>query len=156
MIDVHAHYLPPRYREALLAAGIEHHDGMPAIPSWSLDGALATMDALGIAVALLSVSSPGVAIGGDTVGLARHVNDVAAEVMAAHPARFGAFASLPLPDTACTSATRRSTRCWPNCTDARPWCSCTRRRRRAGTACPWADPGPCWSSRSTRPVPSRT
>lgn len=46
MIDVHAHYLPPRYREALLAAGIEHPDGMPAIPSWSLDGALATMDAL--------------------------------------------------------------------------------------------------------------
>jgi len=98
MIDVHAHYLTPRYRDALLAAGIEHPDGMPAIPRWSVESALTTMDSLGIDVALLSVSSPGVAFGDGTVDLARHVNDVAAAVMADHPTRFGAFASLPLPD----------------------------------------------------------
>lgn len=109
MIDVHAHYLPPRYREALVAAGIEHPDGMPAIPHWSVDDALRVMDTLGIDVAMLSVSSPGIAFGNDPAGadavaVARHVNDVAAETMAAHPTRFGAFASLPVLDAAAAVA----------------------------------------------------
>ena len=99
-IDVHAHFLPDAYRRAGLAAGITKPDGMPAWPAWDPAGALATMDRLGVASAVLSVSSPGVNFGNDAaaVSLARAVNEAGAELVALHPARFGLFASLPLPD----------------------------------------------------------
>ena len=102
LIDVHAHFLPPVYREALAAAGIDRPDGMPRTPDWSADEHVAVMDRLGIDVAVLSVSSPGVHFGAglaasDAEALARQVNDVAAATVVAHPGRFGAFASLPLP-----------------------------------------------------------
>lgn len=57
MIDVHTHYLPDAYRAALLTAGHERPDGMPAIPSWSANEHIAMMDRLGIRAAMLSVSS---------------------------------------------------------------------------------------------------
>ncbi len=103
MIDVHAHFLPVEYREALAAAGIDQPDGFPRVPGWSADDHVAVMDRLGIDVAVLSVSSPGVRFGegataSDAIGLARHVNDVAATTIADHPGRFGAFASIPLGD----------------------------------------------------------
>jgi hypothetical protein len=31
-VDVHAHFLSPRYREALQRAGIDHPDGFPFVP----------------------------------------------------------------------------------------------------------------------------
>jgi predicted TIM-barrel fold metal-dependent hydrolase len=99
-IDVHAHYLPDAYRRAGLAAGIARPDGMPAWPAWDPAAALATMDRLGVASAVLSVSSPGVNFGNDAAAatLARAVNEAGAGLVALHPARFGLFASLPLPD----------------------------------------------------------
>src|SRR5882757_629940 len=99
-IDVHAHFLPPFYREALIAAGHEHPDGGAAIPAWDEQRALDTMDSLGIDTAVLSISSPGVHFGDDRAAaeLARRVNDEAARLVAEHPGRFGFFASLPLPD----------------------------------------------------------
>ncbi|OLR92901.1 amidohydrolase family protein [Actinokineospora bangkokensis] len=99
-IDVHAHYLTPRLRAAMEAAGHSRPDGMPAIPEWTPQLALSTMDGTGVATALLSVSSPGVHFGDDAQAreLARAVNDEGAEVVAAHPGRFGLLASLPLPD----------------------------------------------------------
>ena len=101
LIDVHAHFLPPHYREALTAAGIDQPDGFPRVPSWSAEDHVAVMDRVGIDAAVLSVSSPGVQFGegisaSDAVALARHVNDVAAETISGHPGRFGAFASLPM------------------------------------------------------------
>ena len=48
-IDVHAHYLPARYREALVAAGVTQPDGMPQIPAWSAEEHVGVMDRLGIA-----------------------------------------------------------------------------------------------------------
>jgi predicted TIM-barrel fold metal-dependent hydrolase len=99
-IDVHAHFVPPAYREAAVAAGHSRPDGMPALPEWSPELALETMDALGIAAACLSVSSPGIWFGdaGAAAKLARAVNDSAAELARKYPDRFGFFASLPLPD----------------------------------------------------------
>jgi 6-methylsalicylate decarboxylase len=99
-IDVHAHYVTPRLRAAMLAAGHDHPDGMPAIPEWTTETALSTMEQTGIAAMLLSVSSPGVHFGDDAAAreLARAVNDDGAEIVAAHPRRFGLLASLPLPD----------------------------------------------------------
>ncbi|WP_312038359.1 amidohydrolase family protein [Streptomyces galbus] len=99
-VDVHAHSLTPSLRGAMIAAGHDRPDGMPAIPDWSAPDALALMDATGVAVSMLSVSSPGVHLGDTarTVALARTVNDEGAALVAAHPDRFGLFASLPLPD----------------------------------------------------------
>jgi predicted TIM-barrel fold metal-dependent hydrolase len=100
LIDVHAHFIPDHYRQALIAAGHTQPDGMPAIPAWSADGMLETMERIGIDTAILSVSSPGVHFGDDAAAakLARSVNEEGTRQKAAHPERFGLFASLPLPD----------------------------------------------------------
>ncbi len=99
-IDVHAHFLPEFYSAALREAGQKKPDGMPAIPEWSEEGALGMMDGLGIAASILSVSSPGVHFGDDTVAheLAVRTNEEAARLQRAHPSRFGWFASTSLPN----------------------------------------------------------
>ncbi|MGW4125222.1 amidohydrolase family protein [Nocardia sp. NPDC004711] len=99
-IDVHAHFLPQRYRTAYQQLGMSGPDGLSAWPQWSVGQALTTMDELGVDVAILSVSSPGVHFGDDRAAtvLARGVNEDAAALAAGHPGRFGFFASLPLPD----------------------------------------------------------
>ncbi|MGQ4432595.1 amidohydrolase family protein [Streptomyces sp. SAS_260] len=99
-IDVHAHFFTARLRAAMEDAGITQPDGMPAIPDWDPKSALRHMDEVGIQTAMLSVSSPGIDFGTpDAVReLARNVNDEGAELVRAHPGRFGLMASLPLPD----------------------------------------------------------
>ena len=99
-IDVHHHYLPTFYREALVQAGHSRPDGIAAIPDWSEASALATMDRLGIHKAFLSISSPGVHFGDAAAAraLARRVNEEGARLKRAHPDRLGFFASVPLPD----------------------------------------------------------
>lgn len=100
-IDVHAHFLPPVYRDALARAGAEAVDGMP-IPDWTPERALAIMDEIGVAGAVLSVSSPHVSFlpPAAAADLCREVNDYAADLCHRHPTRFGAYAILPLPDIA--------------------------------------------------------
>lgn len=102
LVDVHAHFIPDGYRRAAIAAGHSHPDGMPGLPAWSAGEMLAMMDRIGIATAILSISSPGVHFGNDAAAraLAREVNLAGAELRNAHPDRFGFFASLPLPDVA--------------------------------------------------------
>lgn len=100
-LDVHAHHLPEPYRQALAETGHEHPDGMPEIPPWSASDHVEVLDRLGIATALLSVSSPGVHLTDDvaaTVELAREVNEAGRRAVVDHPGRFGLLASLPLPD----------------------------------------------------------
>jgi len=99
-IDVHAHYLPEKYRSALATAGHSKPSGMPGIPSWSVDQHVGMMDRLGIEASVLSISAPGLHFGDDAAarGLARYCNEEGAKAMQAHPKRFGLFASLPLPD----------------------------------------------------------
>lgn len=97
-IDVHAHFVPEGYREALAAIGLSNPDGTP-VPQWSPTAHLVEMDRLGISTAVLSLSSPGVVPFGSTAGeWARRVNDEAAAISTKHPNRFRFFASLPLPD----------------------------------------------------------
>ena len=43
-IDVHTHFVPDFYREALLEKGIDHPDGMPGIPAWSPESHLDFMN----------------------------------------------------------------------------------------------------------------
>lgn len=97
-IDVHHHMVPSSYAQWLrdrgLAAG-----GLP-IPDWSPEASLELMDARGVETAILSVSTPGVHLGNDAEARARarEVNELAAKVVHDHPARFGFFATLTLPD----------------------------------------------------------
>lgn len=101
-IDVHAHFIPEFYAQALRDAGHGKPDGMPMIPAWSAEEALGVMDRLGVRTAFLSVSSPGVHFGDDAKArdLARKVNLEGHRVVQQHAGRFGHFASLPLPDIA--------------------------------------------------------
>ena len=99
-IDVHSHYLPPGYREIAMAAMKGVPDGMPRMPDWEPESAIAMMNRQGIETAILSVSSPGVQFGNDDAArsLARSVNEFAARNARDHRGRFGTFASLPLPN----------------------------------------------------------
>ncbi|MFG2222471.1 amidohydrolase family protein [Streptomyces sp. NPDC048644] len=98
-IDVHQHLVPPVWAAALEARGLD--SGGWAVPAWSAAGALAMMDEQGIAAGVLSVTSPGVHLGGEDAearALARAVNEYGAEMAKDHPGRIGSFASVPLPD----------------------------------------------------------
>jgi predicted TIM-barrel fold metal-dependent hydrolase len=97
-IDVHVHAIPDPFKEASLQAG-QGATISGGFPAWSPESHLAFMDRHGIATAINSISQPG-AFFGDAkaaTALARMLNQQAAELIAAHPTRFGAFAVLPLP-----------------------------------------------------------
>ena len=98
IVDIHQHVIPDFYWEA------SNEDGNAAggitPPRWSLAGAIAYLDEAGIDVAVPSISTPGVHFGDDVAAraLARDVNEYLAGMKSNRPDRFGAFASLPLPD----------------------------------------------------------
>jgi 6-methylsalicylate decarboxylase len=96
-IDVHHHLSPPTY----VQAGIENHFGDGAQRNWTVEKSLADMDAAGTAVAMLSVTQPGVNFtsGEAARKLCRESNEYAAKLIADHPGRFGSFAMIPLTDT---------------------------------------------------------
>jgi 6-methylsalicylate decarboxylase len=99
-VDVHAHYLPSTYYEALRDAGVTKLDGGVPIPRWNVEDSLGMMDRCHIATQILSVSSPSVQFvrGAAAVRLARAVNEAGASYVKAHPERFGLFATMPLED----------------------------------------------------------
>jgi predicted TIM-barrel fold metal-dependent hydrolase len=96
-IDVHHHLSPPSYIQAAVA----NNFGDGAQRNWTVEKSLADMDQAGIAVAMLSVTQPGVNFtSGDTARkLCRESNEYAAKLIADHPGRFGSFAMIPLTDT---------------------------------------------------------
>src|SRR5580693_6656679 len=100
VIDFHAHFVPDFYRDAATAAGYGEPDGIPGFPAWSVDEALGMMDRNGIALAVTSVSSPGVHFGNDAAArrLARRVNEFSAGMAERYLDRFAFLAALPLPD----------------------------------------------------------
>lgn len=88
LIDVHHHILPPNAPPPLahLMAG------------WSAAGAVAEMDAAGVAA---GIAFPGQLLGSDLQqnrALARDWNEFGAQIGRDFPGRFGLFASLPLAD----------------------------------------------------------
>ncbi|TAL33159.1 MAG: amidohydrolase [Spirochaetes bacterium] len=100
-VDVHHHFIPGEYLTELKRAGITESLGR-SFPEWSVEKSLAVMDANGIQTAITSISSPGVYFGDSKFAkkLARLSNEASAKMISNHPLRFGAFASLPLPDIA--------------------------------------------------------
>jgi predicted TIM-barrel fold metal-dependent hydrolase len=97
-IDVHCHTIPDFFREAV--ARSNHVSTSGVFPEWTPQLAIDTMDRHGIAASITSVSYPGVHFGNDLEAraLARRCNEMAADMAARWPGRFGAFATLPLPD----------------------------------------------------------
>ncbi|WP_326595866.1 amidohydrolase family protein [Streptomyces sp. NBC_01803] len=104
-VDVHQHILPSFYRDLLAKARIAEVGGRP-LPDWSPEGALALMELLGTATAIVSVSTPGTGFLTDpaeAAALARRLNDHSAALADGHPGRFGFFATLPMPDAAASA-----------------------------------------------------
>ena len=86
LIDVHAHCLPPAYRNALSDAGLTTLDGGYPIPEWSAEKAIAVMEAGNIETIMLSVSSPSVGFLDERnarVRLARTINEDIAQTAVA-------------------------------------------------------------------------
>ncbi|MBY6364635.1 amidohydrolase [Rhodococcus corynebacterioides] len=100
-IDLHAHFLPPEYRAALISHGYFTVGGYPT-PQWSPEEAIDFMDRWGIQAQALSVSDPGVSFlePREARDMARYCNTYAADLIAREGQRFGAFAVLPMPDIA--------------------------------------------------------
>jgi 6-methylsalicylate decarboxylase len=102
-IDLHHHYFPPVFLEAQRDAAVRQN--RPAVLSaalagWSKARTIEAMDRHGIAIGILSISTPGPWFGNieESKRLARECNEYAAEMMRDHPGRFGLFAALPLTD----------------------------------------------------------
>ena len=95
-IDVHHHLSPPTYISASNASNF----GDPLMKNWTPEKSLQDMDRAGVAVAMLSVTTPGLNFTSGDVArkLARECNDYAARLVADHPGRFGSFAMIPLTD----------------------------------------------------------
>ena len=97
-IDVHHHFQPPEFIAYLKKLGVPWTGG-PPVPRWDIELARETMQTYGIASAVASVVP--VTYWGDTAAAAkwaRHCNDFSARIVQDDAARFGAFATLPLPD----------------------------------------------------------
>ena len=98
-IDVHHHFYPPEFRQAV--NDFTGHK-LPMVERWTPEVTLEQMDENGVSTSILSLwSIPGVWFGSDIAGMrrwARHVNDYAADMRRDHPGRFGLFAALPMPD----------------------------------------------------------
>ena len=94
-IDVHHHFFAPEY-----TASMGDNAKRPEIRDWTLARTLEEMDKHEVATAMLSLSPPGIHHGAKDANkrLARAINEHAAKLRSERPARFGHFASLPMPD----------------------------------------------------------
>lgn len=98
-IDIHHHFIPPRYRELVGADAIGRTLVSGQAPPWSPQQSIEAMDRNGVSLAVVSISAPGFQCDeGQRAALCSHCNDFAARMRTDHSGRFGSFASLPLPD----------------------------------------------------------
>jgi 6-methylsalicylate decarboxylase len=95
-IDIHHHLSPPTY----IAASNAGNFGDPLMKNWTPEKSLDDMDKAGVAVAMLSVTTPALNFtsGEAARKLARECNQYAARLVGDHPGRFGSFATVPLTD----------------------------------------------------------
>ena len=95
-IDVHYHIAPPAWADALNA----RHAMASAWNGWSVAKAVEDMDRDGVALSIVSITTPGVWFGdaAEAQKLARACNEFAAKLRADYPHRFGIFAVVPMPD----------------------------------------------------------
>ncbi|KAI8631790.1 hypothetical protein F5Y19DRAFT_422056 [Xylariaceae sp. FL1651] len=94
-VDVHHHFVPPFYAQALVDGG-----GDPSgwsIPDWTLEKDFDFNKAEKIAFTFLSITAPGAGIVplGKQAAFCRHANEYTAAICASQPTRYGFFASIP-------------------------------------------------------------
>jgi aminocarboxymuconate-semialdehyde decarboxylase len=115
-VDIHAHVVDRRYVDALVedlgltcektASGqtLFRRDGYTFLwqreEMFDIDARLGGMDALGVDMRVLSLSTPNVYEwrGARQVEMARYMNDTTAALVRRHPGRFAGLGSLPLDD----------------------------------------------------------
>ena len=97
-IDTHHHIVPDFFWQETENAHAPIGGLAPL--QWSKEASISFMDAAGIDVAVVSLSTPGVHTGDSAKAraLARRCNEFSAGLVHARPDRFGGFACLPLPD----------------------------------------------------------
>src|ERR1700676_2320146 len=97
-IDTHHHLLPDCFWQETEKAHAPVGGLAPL--RWSREASISFMDAAGIDVAVVSLSTPGVHTGDSAKArnLARRCNEFSAGLVHARPDRFAGFACLPLPD----------------------------------------------------------
>jgi predicted TIM-barrel fold metal-dependent hydrolase len=99
-IDIHHHFAPP--------AWIAEVKGRPLLQAantkWTPAQSIEDMDRGGVAVAMISITNPGLWFGDAEVTrrLARACNEYGAKLVQEYPSRFGLFAAMPLPDVDAT------------------------------------------------------
>lgn len=111
LIGIEEHFLTDEVRQAWNAIGLEASDPSIAFHSGAIehrlfdlaDERLALMDESGLDIQVLSLTAPALHdVGAKSVDIARRINDAIAQVVARHPDRFQALATLPvtMPDEA--------------------------------------------------------
>src|SRR5688572_25907513 len=95
-IDIHHHFAPPAWVTAVKGKPLLQ----PANTTWTPEKSIEDMDRGGVAASMVSITNPGLWFGDApmTRQLARACNEYGAKLVQQHPARFGLFAALPLPD----------------------------------------------------------
>jgi 6-methylsalicylate decarboxylase len=99
-IDIHHHFAPP--------AWVSEVKGRPLLQAantkWTPAQSIEDMDRGGVAVAMVSITNPGLWFGDADVTrrLARACNEYGAKLVQQYPTRFGLFAAMPLPDVDAT------------------------------------------------------
>jgi hypothetical protein len=105
LIGIEEHFLTTEVRDAWHAVGLEARDPSVAFHSGAIAHRLldlggqriALMDETGLDVQVLSLTTPGLHdLGPESIAIAQRTNDALAEVVARHPMRFQAFATLPV------------------------------------------------------------
>jgi predicted TIM-barrel fold metal-dependent hydrolase len=94
-IDVHHHISPPTWIESLKSRKLDN----PPVNNWTVQRTLDDMDAGGVAISMVSPTTPQVTGLGvaDAARVARECNEYAKKLEADHKGRFGVWATLPLP-----------------------------------------------------------
>lgn len=105
LIGIEEHFLTAEIRDAWSAIGLAATDPSVAFHSGAIEGRLldlaqdrlALMDETGLDVQVLSLTTPALHdLGLKSIDIARQTNDAVAEVLARHPTRFQAMATLPV------------------------------------------------------------
>jgi 6-methylsalicylate decarboxylase len=99
-IDIHHHFAPPAWVSEVRGRPLLQ----PANTRWTPEQSIEDMDRGGVAAAVVSITNPGLWFGDpkQTERLARACNDYGAKLVQDHPARFGLFAAMPMPDVDAT------------------------------------------------------
>lgn len=117
LIGIEEHFMTEEIRDRWHAVGLDAVDPSVAFHSGAIESRLldladqriALMDETGLDIQVLSLTTPALHdLGSESIAMARRANDMLAEAVGRHPARFQALATLPvaMPDAAAEELAR--------------------------------------------------